>query len=65
MFLEKSYLVKVLRPEEVMRDLGIKQQFIISESLRFSHYQKGNLNPESQGRTSTDSGGSPFDHSEG
>ena len=61
-FLEWSYNIKILKQEDVMRNLDIKERFIFSESLWFTNSYWPSHSVE-HGRKSTDSTGSPFDSS--
>lgn len=60
LFLEKSYNIKVLKQEDVMRNLDIKERYIFSESLWFTNSYRPSV---AHGRKSNDSSGSPFDNS--
>ena len=64
LFIEKSYNIKMLKQEDVMKNLEIKQKFIFAESLRFTNSYRGSHLDTSNhhGRKSSDSSG-PFDSS--
>lgn len=55
--IEHSHFIKILKPEDVMKDLEIKDRFIISEGLRFTRSSLEGV----KGRKSDGSSGSPFE----